>query len=98
MGLHSWFAAKRPREKLEGEERGDEEAMGGECGKRLCNGVDDGGYACKNEVGPFVAGKSGEGVEEEKVVNCCTWCGLVAVDVPIICPQRLLRCTKRKIK
>ena len=79
-GLHLWFLAK-PRKKL-----GEGEEMERECGKKLCNGIYDDGYACGNEVDPFGAGKSGEGVEGEKVVNCCTWCGLVAVDVPINCP------------
>lgn len=92
-GLNSWFSAKRPRENL-GEEgqRTDEEAMGEEYGKRLCNGIDDDGYACENEVGPFGAEKGGD-IEGEKLVNCCTWCGLVAVDVPLNCPPRLLGCT-----
>ena len=80
-GLHSWFLAKRLREKP-----GEEEEMEGEYRKRLCKGVGDYDYACGNEVDPFGAGKSCEGVEGEKVVNCCTWCGLVAVDVPINCP------------
>ena len=52
------------------------------CRGMRCNGVDDDGYACRNFVDLFGVGKSDEGVKGERVVNCCTWCGLVAVDVP----------------
>lgn len=70
--------------------------MEGEHGK-LCNGVGDDGHACVNVVGLVCVGEGAEGAEGaevEKVVNCCTWCGLVAVDVPINRPPG---CTKQLV-
>ena len=52
-------------------------------GRRItCSGVDDDGYGCESLVYVVGKGKKYEGVKGERVVNCCTWCGLVAVDMP----------------
>lgn len=56
-----------------------------------CEGTDGDGYLCMNEVGPlggYPATSEGaeqlnaHGAQAGRLVNVCTWCGLVAVDVP----------------
>ncbi|KAF8419928.1 hypothetical protein EV426DRAFT_264872 [Tirmania nivea] len=84
-GFGMWFIKRKikPQIKLSTREKG--EAM--QPPKYFCQGVDKGGWLCENEVGPlggFPACSVEIGKESKggRMVNVCTWCGLIAVDVP----------------
>lgn len=61
--------------------------------KYFCYGVDKGGLLCKNEVGPLGGFPEGKESKGGRMVNVCTWCGLIAVDVPNeplpMCPSKV---------
>ena len=61
-----------------------ENAVSEGCGGRRiqCNYIDDEGERCENYVYLFRGGKRYEGTKGDRAVNCCKWCGIVAVDVP----------------
>jgi len=85
-GFGAWFKKRRVRPQIELSPREMGEAM--EPPKYFCQGVDKGGWLCENEVGPlggFPADPveiGGEVFKGGRMVNVCTWCGLIAVDVP----------------
>ena len=47
-----------------------------------CNYMDDEGLGCGNYVYLASGGKRYEDIKGDRAVNCCRWCGLVAVDMP----------------
>ena len=86
-GFGTWFKERgvRPQIELSAREKG--EVM--KPPKYFCQGIDRGGWLCENEVGPL-SGSPADSVETGgkkdpkggRMVNVCTWCGLIAVDVP----------------
>lgn len=82
-GFGMWFRKRKIRQPSA---RGRGEVM--RPPKYFCQGVDKSGWLCENEVGPlggfpaYSVEIEAEGLNKERMVNICTWCGLIAVDIP----------------
>lgn len=82
-GFEVWFRKRKVRPQVELSAREKGEAM--EPPKYFCKGVDKAGWLCENEVGPLgglPTDSKAEKLKGGRMVNVCTWCGLIAVDVP----------------
>ncbi|RPB22878.1 hypothetical protein L211DRAFT_884048 [Terfezia boudieri ATCC MYA-4762] len=82
-GFEVWFRKRKVRPQVELSAREKGEAM--EPPKYFCKGVDKAGWLCENEVGPLgglPTDSKAEKLMGGRMVNVCTWCGLIAVDVP----------------